>query len=534
MFDAFWNGSYAPHGYCLFWRTDLLLTHIIADTVIALAYFTIPIALVTLMRRRRDLEFGWIFWCFATFILACGLTHVMSIWTLFSGSVYGLEALVKAVTALASIATAIVLWPLLPKAIALPSPAKLQTANAELAAMIAERDEALSELRAQVAQRERAEEALLQSQKLEAVGQLTGGIAHDFNNLLQAIAGNLELISRKPDDEARVVRWTAGALDAVERGRSLTGQLLAFSRKQKLDLTSVRIAELLAGMRDLLDRAVAPLSTVTVERIDPTWNIEADPLQLELAILNLAFNARDAMPEGGTLTISAERRMGQVLPELPEGDYLALTIADTGHGMSPEVAARALEPFFTTKEVGKGTGMGLSMAFGVLRQSRGSLRIESEPGQGTRITLFLRMTLLEPARDHGDDADYDARIDLTGRTIALIDDDAGVRAALADTLRVAGAEVGEAGDGAHGVALLGERRHDLVVVDFAMPGMSGAEVARQVRDKHPLLPVLIITGFADSETLDGIEGEVTVLKKPFESRELLRRAAELISGGATG
>lgn len=528
MFRAFFDGSYLPpHGYCLLWQPELLWTHILADATIAAAYFSIPIALVLLVRRRRDLEFGWVFWCFATFIMACGLTHVMGIWTLYQG-VYGLEAVVKVLTALASIATALALWPLLPKAVALPSPARLQAANAELAALVHERDAALEQLRGQIAQRERAEEALMQSQKLEAVGHLTGGIAHDFNNLLQALAGNLELIARRPAQQDDVVRWSANALDAVARGRSLTGQLLAFSRRQKLDIATVRVAELIGGMRDLIDKAVAPLSTARIESIDPHWNVEADPIQLELAILNVAINARDAMPGGGVVTIAAEQATGQPTPDLAPGDYVALTIADTGTGMTPEVAARALEPFFTTKEVGKGTGMGLSMVFGVLRQSNGSLRIDSAPGKGARITLFLRMSTREPERDPTDDAAGDAQLRLDGRRIALIDDDADVRGALAALLTTAGATVSEAVDGPSGLALARSVQPDLILVDFAMPGMSGGEVVRQLRAQGVQVPILMITGFADSAALDTIEGGVAVLRKPFESVELLRRLADLL------
>lgn len=530
MFDAFWNSSYQPHGYCLYWEPWLLWTHVVADAVIAFAYFSIPVALVILIRRRRDLEFGWIFWCFASFIMACGLTHIIAIWTMWQ-SVYGLEALVKVITALASIATAVVLWPLLPKAAALPSPAKLQAANAELAAMIAERDAVLEELRGQIAQRQQVEAALMQSQKLEAVGQLTGGIAHDFNNLLQAVAGNLELLSRKPDDPDKVVRWTGAALDAVERGRSLTGQLLAFSRRQRLQLTSVRIADLIEGSRDLIERAVAPLSRAEFAPIDPTLNVEADPLQLELAILNLAFNARDAMPEGGVLRISAKPRSGTVAPDLPAGDYVALTVADTGTGMSPEVSARAVEPFYTTKGVGEGTGMGLSMAFGVLRQSGGSLVIESEEGKGTQITLLLKLAQTEPARVIGEVPADTTRIDLNGRLIALVDDDDQVRVTLADTLTLAGATVAQGSNGNQAIDLVRETSPELLIVDFAMPGMSGAEVIRRVRETNPSLPVLLVTGFADSATLDAVMGpEVTVLRKPFETRELLRSVARLLGG----
>lgn len=527
LLAAFSNGSYAPHGYCLLWQPGLVWTHVIADGVIALAYFSIPVALVTLI-RRRELAYGGVFWCFALFILACGFTHVMAIWTLWQ-PVYGLEAAVKVVTAIASIATAILLWPLLPKAIALPSPRKLAAANAELEAMIVERDAALDELREQISQREEIEAALLQSQKLEAVGQLTGGIAHDFNNLLQAVAGNLELIARKPDDADRVVRWSASALDAVERGRIVTGQLLAFSSKQRLDVSSVRLAELIGGMRGLAERAVAPLSTLTVEPIDPGWNVETDPLQLELAVLNLAFNARDAMPEGGTLTISAELRSGAVAPDLPAGDYVALTVADTGTGMPPEVAKRAVEPFFTTKGVGRGTGIGLSMAFGVARQSGGMLTIDSEMGKGTAITLFLPLAATEPMREVQDDAARDTRADLSGFRIALVDDDDQVRTTLADMLRTAGAEVEEARDGNAGVALVKARRPSLLIVDFAMPGMSGADVARLVREADPTLPVIVVTGYAESELLDSIAGpQLSVLRKPFESHQLLRCVAELL------
>lgn len=528
LFAAFSDGSYAPHGYCLLWQPGLIWTHVIADSVIALAYFSIPIALITLIRRRRDLDFGWVFWCFAVFILACGCTHLMAIWTLWQ-PVYGLEAAVKVVTAIASIATAALLWPLLPKAIALPSPHKLSVANAELAAIIVERDAALKELREQIAQREEIEAALLQSQKLEAVGQLTGGIAHDFNNLLQAVAGNLELIARKPDDADRVVRWSASALDAVERGRIVTSQLLAFSSKQRLDVSSVRLTELIGGMRGLIERAVAPLSQLKIEPIDPSWNVETDPLQLELAVLNLAFNARDAMPEGGTLTISAERRSGAVVPELPAGDYVALTIADTGTGMPPEVMKRAVEPFFTTKGVGRGTGIGLSMAFGVARQSGGALTIDSEEGRGTSITLILPLAATEPVREVQDDSARDTRADLTGLRIVLVDDDDQVRATLADMLRTAGAEVEEARDGNSGVALVKAKRPNLLVVDFAMPGMSGADVARQVRQEDSTLPVIVVTGYAESETLDSIAGpQVSVLRKPFESHQLLRSVADML------
>ncbi|MFZ5747464.1 MAG: ATP-binding protein [Pseudomonadota bacterium] len=527
LLDAFRNGSYAPHGYCLLWQPGLVYTHVIADALIALSYFSIPIALILLVRQRKDLAFGWAFWCFATFILACGLTHVMSIWTLWQ-SVYGLEAFVKVVTAIASIATAILLWPLLPRVVALPSAEKLRAANAELATMIAERDAAIAQMREQVDQRERVEAALLQSQKLEAVGQLTGGIAHDFNNLLQAVAGNLELIARKPGDIDRVVRWSGSALDAVERGRALTGKLLAFSRKQRLELTSVPVREMLAGMRDLIDRAVAPLGRVEIMGIDPTMHVEADQLQLELAILNIAFNARDAMPEGGVLRISAACLCGGTPPGLPRGDWVALTLADTGTGMAPDVLERATEPFFTTKEVGKGTGMGLSMAFGVVSQSGGTLQIESSPGKGTAITMWLKVSHALPHRALDDASVEQWTTDFKGRRFVLVDDDAQVRDTLTEALRGAGAQVVEADSGEHGLQFIAAHRPDLLIVDFAMPGMNGSEVVRRAREIAPGLPAMLITGFAESRQLDEIEGQIAVLRKPFEMRVLFERIEQLM------
>ena len=528
LLAALSNGSYAPHGASMAWRPDLLWSNVAADAILAVAYFSIALGLAMLIRRRRDFAFGWMFWCFALFLTADGLVHLMSIVTLWK-PFYGLQAIIKALTAAASIATAVALWPLVSKVISMPSRAQLTAANSELEAMVEERDAALAELRDQMTQRRELEAALLQAQKLEAVGQLTGGIAHDFNNLLQAVAGNLELIARKPDDIDRVVAWSASALNAVERGRLLTGQLLAFSSRQRIDLDSVRLVELVGGVKDLIERAVAPLGQVRVERIDPGLNVEVDALQLELALLNLAFNARDAMPEGGVLTITAERRSGAVAPELPAGDYVALALSDTGTGMPPEVRARAVEPFFTTKSAGKGTGMGLSMALGVARQSGGSLAIESEEGQGTAITLFLRVATGQPRRIVGDDTRADARIDLSGCTIALVDDDAQVRGSLADTLTSAGATVREAADGIAGIELVRTARPDLLVVDFAMPGLTGADVVQRVREDNPDLPVVIVTGFADTEKLNAVTGtSVAVLWKPFEAQELLRKVAGLL------
>lgn len=497
---------------------------------LALAFLSMALVLTLVVHLRTDLRFGRTFWVVKIFALACAVSHGVAV----AAPWHALQAwlmIIDGVAAVFGLAAAAILWSLLPRALAFPSPDKLQTANAELAALVAQRDAALAELRGQVTERERAvakreeaEAALLQSQKLEAVGHLTGGIAHDFNNLLQAVAGNLELIAHKPHDSDRVVGWSAAALDAVQRGRAVTGQLLAFSRKQRLEVMSVRLGELVGGVKDLIEKAVAPLGKVRIEPIDASWNVEVDPLQLELAILSLAVNARDAMPGGGEVTLSAERRSGVVSPDLPAGDYVALTVADTGIGMSPEVVAHAVEPFFTTKQAGKGAGMGLSMAFGIMRQSGGSLVIASEEGEGTAVTLLLRVSRTEPRRVVADDGVRDMRVDLSGCTVLLVDDDAPVRATLAEMLRNAGATLHEAGSGSEALDIVRAEKPHLLVVDLAMPGMSGIELAERARAEDPKLPVLVVTGLVDETTRAQLHAiNVELLVKPFDGHELLRR-----------
>ncbi|HEX2525445.1 MAG TPA: PAS domain S-box protein [Geminicoccus sp.] len=378
----------------------------------------------------------------------------------------------------------------------------------------------VTEVKARTEDLRRAEEQLGQAQKMEAMGQLTGGIAHDFNNLLQVVYGNLNLIRRKPENPDRVRRWAENGLQAAERGAKLTAQLLAFSRAQKLELRPVAVGALLRGLEDMLKRTLGHMVRVNLDLMDDGVGVFADPTQLEMAVLNLAINARDAMPEGGSLTI--ETRLCSIAhdAELAPGDYLELRIIDNGVGMSPEVLARAFDPFFTTKGVGKGTGLGLSQVYGMVRQAGGSTRITSTVGHGTTVSLVLCLAELTTATPiQGDHAGAD-RAAAGSATVLVVDDDQDVRCFLTSSLTALGYRVVEAADGSAALTALDDFVPDLLLVDFAMPGMNGAQVATAARDKRPDLPIIFASGYADTAEIDGVGVGTTVLRKPFKIEEL--------------
>jgi signal transduction histidine kinase len=363
----------APHGYCLLWDPALIWLHVISDTIIGLSYFSIPIALSVFLARRRDIEFGWLLWLFALFIMACGTTHFLSILVLWV-PLYGIEGLVKLVTAAASVLTAAALWPLLPKLIALPSPRQLQQANAAL--------------QYEAMERARMEEERRQSQKLEAIGQLTGGIAHDFNNILTVVIGSIERAARVIDTPDRAQVALERALEATGRATALTAQLLAFARKTPMQIEAYDVNLIIHDLAYILELIVGESITVLAKPENAALPVDVDRSQLETALINLGANARDAMPNGGILTIET----------FADGaDRIAIRVSDTGIGMAPDTLERATEPFYTTKAVGQGTGLGLSQAYGFARQVGGELAIESTQNQGTRITITLPRTQPRPA-----------------------------------------------------------------------------------------------------------------------------------------
>lgn len=367
------------------------------------------------------------------------------------------------------------------------------------------------------AARAEQEAAMSRTQRMEAVGQLTGGIAHDFNNLLMAIRGNLELVQRRlSPDEDRLHRYLSNALAGTDKGAKVTGQLLAFSRSQKLQVRPVELTPVLESARTLIGSSLGPSIEIILDfDIEGTWAI-ADADQLELALLNLAVNARDAMPDGGVLRI--ESRLADKGLQSADGtvENVAIRVVDDGTGMTEEVLAHALEPFFTTKDRDKGTGLGLPQVYGFVRQCGGDLRITSAAGVGTTVEILLRTT---PAVDESTSAAAGTSSTIvtsdTMREILVVDDDDAVREVIVDALRSAGFSVLEASNGEAGLALLNTKRPAAAVLDFLMPGMNGAELARLAQIRRPGLPIVFVSGYSDTVALDGITGAV-VLRKPFD------------------
>jgi signal transduction histidine kinase/CheY-like chemotaxis protein len=480
---------------------------------------TIPVALALILRRRRDVPFGWMIWSFALFITACGFTHLMGIWTLWHAD-YGAEALVKAVTAIASISTAVALWLLIPVAVNLPSPAQLQQLNSDLEQRVRERDAAIADLVRERAERQKAEEALLQSRKLDALGQLTGGIAHDFNNVLHAVQVSIELIRRRSTDADRVEKLAEGALTATRRGASLTAQLLAFARRRQLDIQTFFVADLVAGLRTMLRPTLGPTIDLRFELNTGDMTVVADRTQLELAVMNLALNARDATGPEGRITIETRRYLAAAgEADLEPGLYCQLTVRDNGPGMAPQVLEHAFEPFFTTKPHGKGTGLGLAQVYGFARQVGGAARITSAAGKGAAVSIFIPVAAEAPvAGPQKTGPDLPAQRPLR---IWVVDDDPEVLRATCELARAAGHSVEAFASGDDVLRQLDGELPDAMVIDYAMPGMNGADLARAAREKFGPLAIVIATGYVDPRPLEGQleEGEV-VLRKPYTGAEL--------------
>jgi nitrogen-specific signal transduction histidine kinase/FixJ family two-component response regulator len=383
--------------------------------------------------------------------------------------------------------------------------------------------ERTEELIVEVSAREKAQEQLLQSQKMESIGQLTGGIAHDFNNLLMAVMGNLELLRKQTPDNPRALRLIDGAIQGAERGASLTQRMLAFARQQDLRTNSMDIASLVTGMHDLLERSLGPHIALRLEVSDGLPPAQVDANQVELAILNLAINARDAMPDGGAIAIKADQAPGN-RGNLPAASYIRIQVSDTGSGMDPTTLQKAIEPFFSTKPLGKGTGLGLSMVHGLAVQLGGLLELSSEIGSGTLATLWLPIAtrpvgLVEPPPVE--------TAPNRAATILVVDDDPLIAMSTVDMLEDLGHTVIEANSAKQALAIVeGGQELDLMMTDQAMPGMTGTELAQIVRAQRPNLPVLLATGYADLPA--GQKSDLPRLSKPYHQSQLQSEIERLL------
>jgi PAS domain S-box-containing protein len=655
------SSMYSPHGICLLWEPELIWLHVVSDALIALAYFSIPFALAIFVTKRRDLKFGWVYWSFAFFILACGLTHILSIYTLWV-PVYGIEGLVKAATAAASIITAGMLWPLLPELLTIPSPFELRQArealreqemkgrdSEQLVQQFRQAQQALRESMARLTAvvetavdgfilidsrgrillfnpacerlfgyhaeevfhenvkmlmpqtyslhhddyignflrtgerkiigigreviglrkdgstfpmdlsvgearqdgesifvgiihdltgRKQTEEQLRQAQKMEMVGQLSGGIAHDFNNLLTVIVGNAEHLGEQLKFRQDLQRIAGDICQAGERGAELTQRLLAFSRRQLLQPRAVECHELLDSMHKLLRRTLRENIEIEIAPNPEPLRAFADRAQLESSILNLALNAQDAMPDGGHLTLSTgvaslDDHYQSLHPEIEAGEYAMIAVTDDGVGMTAEVAARAFEPFYTTKEVGKGSGLGLSMVYGFAKQSNGYVSIYSEAGLGTTVRIYLPNVAATGQKSSDQISAEEESIPRGHETILVAEDDPFVRSSVIRRIESLGHGVVAAVNGND--ALLKLRTNpdvDLLFTDIVMPGgMSGWDLADLARQIRPGLPVVFSSGYAlEMLAQQGhASAKSIILIKPYRKAELAERLRQALT-----
>ncbi|MGY4573081.1 ATP-binding protein [Bradyrhizobium sp. USDA 3256] len=521
------SSTFSPHGICLLWEPELIWLHVISDAIIAASYFSIPFALAILVSKRRDFQFGWMAWPFAAFILACGLNHVFSIYTLWV-PIYGLEGLLKALTAVASIFTAVLLWPLIPRILAIPTEEQLREAHVALAeeGRQRQRSEFLLE---RFREAEANESKIRQAQKMEAVGQLTGGIAHDFNNILTVITGTIDILAEAVTHNRQLTEITALIRDAAERGASLTRHLLAFARKQPLQPSDIDVNALMVDTIELLRPTIGDHVDIDFRSEPDLPRVLVDGNQLVTAIINLALNARDAMPKGGRLTI--ETRTAELKPSdvnghdgLAAGDYVAIALTDNGRGIAEADLAKVFEPFFTTKDVGKGTGLGLSMVYGFVKQSNGHVVLDSEIGRGTRVMLYLPRAAVVSAAAVPERRQPDAR---GAREIVLVvEDDRLVRSYVLTQIESLGYTTLSANNGREALAVLDSGAPiDLLFTDVIMPGaMNGRDLATEARKRRPGLRVLFTSGYTDDAIdQDGkLEQGILFLAKPYSRAELAR------------
>jgi PAS domain S-box-containing protein len=659
--DLFDSERFLPHGHCFLWEPQILWLHVVSDALIGAAYYSIPLAILLLAWKRRDIPFRIIYILFGVFIVLCGSTHLFSIWVLWNPD-YGAEGVVKALTAIASVFTAIVTWKILPQAITLPTPAEfreMQDKEKELQHAVhqseqqfrtlidgvtdyaiymldtkgtviswnvgAERikgykadeiigqhfsrfyttedqisgepkqtlataladgryeeevwrirknsdrfrahvvmdpvyDEAgthigFAKITRDITEQYNAEEALEktreqlhQAQKMEMVGHLTGGVAHDFNNLLQTVIGSLALVSKSvTNDKMGLLIDTAQK--AAARGAKLTQQLLAFSRQQALRPETADVNQVIESFRALLRQACGYTAHLQFDLDQTLWLTDIDQAQLQSGLLNLVINARDAMPNGGEIVIQTKNIVldtakAAELSGITAGPCVMVTVSDTGEGMTPEVQVRAIEPFYTTKDVGKGSGLGLSQVYGFMRQSKGQMEIQSSVGCGTTVRLYLPKSSGMVAAKPPTKPDEMQRLDDPSSpddqahdeepkagSILVVEDDPLVLAITVEAVRNLGYNVYPAIDAQRARSFLDQGIHiDVLFTDVIMPdGMNGLELAREVLHRRPQTRVLMVSGYS-KEILAAKEGisDIALMTKPYQLSDLAHALRDIL------
>ena len=651
----FGTDGFSPHGFCLLWDPAILWLNAASDIVIGFAYYSIPLALIYFVRKRKDLVFGWMFGLFAAFILACGTTHFFEVFTLWQ-PYYGIQGLIKAATAVVSFATAVSLWPLVPRALALPAPTELRLANERLAQQIRERKDALDRARESedryrllvervtdyaifmldvggvvttwnagaerikgyradeiigrhfsifytpedrdrgvpvraleiaaaqgkyeaesvrvrkdgsrlwanvvidalrdpdgrlvgfakitrdVTERrlareelERTRAALAQSQKMDAIGQLAGGMAHDLNNLLTTVIGNLDLFQRRAAATEKADRaLLASAMRGAEAGAALISKILAFSRKQVLSPAPTDLNKVISNSTQILRSAVGETVQLEIVLAAGLWRAMADPTLVESALLNLALNARDAMPNGGRLTIESGNAALDdhyaSAHDVPAGQYVMIAVSDTGVGMDETTLERAFEPFYTTKDVGRGSGLGLSQVYGFVKQSGGHIALYSELGRGTTVKLYLPRLAADAAAERAA-APLRASTPTGHELVLVVEDDANVRALTCESLTYLGYGVLQAASASEALALLDARSDvKLLFTDVVLPQMNGRALADEARRRRPGLRVLFTSGYTQNAIVHHgrLDEGVHFVAKPYRLDDLGRKMREAL------
>jgi signal transduction histidine kinase/DNA-binding NarL/FixJ family response regulator len=538
--DLLSANGYAPHGYCLLWQPELIWTHVISDAVIAISYFSIPVALIWFVRRRGDIAFSWVFWCFALFILACGTTHIMSIWTLWQPD-YGVEALIKVVTAIVSVLTALALWPLLPKALAIPSPAQLTLANEELALRIVERDEAIGQLQAEITERKRTEALLEEKSRelyvaktaAESASQAKSGflanMSHELRTPLNAILGYAQLLTR---DRSLGERQGGAARTIHQSGAhllTLITDILDLSRieagKFELVPAALDLRAFMNGIADIIRVRTEEKALEFVCDVPPDLPdfVLADEKRLRQVLLNLLGNAVKFTDRG-------EVRLHVTVVSLGEADVrLGFEVRDTGVGIAQDQLETIFQPFEQVGEMQRrtgGTGLGLSISRQLIGLMKSTMKVASKPGEGSCFSfeLDLPVVRVEPALESKD-------VDFTGylgprRTVLIVDDMLASRMVLADTLGELGFETRQAVNGLDGLEQAEAAPPDLILMDIRMPVMDGLEAMQQIREVEALRSVPIIAVSAAVTTEDRARslaaGANAFLPKPVEHEELIR------------